>query len=296
MAWSQGGVISRRQLLEVGVDRWRTRSYLRAGRWKGHFRQTIAVHTGPLSPIGMCWAGVFEAGPRGVLDGVSSLIAAGLTGFSVDRVRVSVPRGARVLRSRAIDVRQTRRWRAADIEPAGIPRTRTEVAAVRAALWARTDRQAALILAMVVQQRLATPGAIGAALLAVRRHRRRRFIEGVLLDLMGGAETLGELDLARGCRERLLPEPSRQVVRLGRSGTYILDVRWEESGVVVEVDGIHHVSAQRIVQDALRQNDLVLEGDLVLRLPLLGLRVAEAAFYSQIEAALVSRGWRRSAA
>lgn len=109
LAWSQGGVISRRQLLEIGVERWRTRSYLRARRWRCHFRQTIAVHTGPLSPVGICWAGVFEAGPRGVLDGVSSLIAAGLTGYSTDRVRVSVLRGARVLRSRAIDVRQTRR-------------------------------------------------------------------------------------------------------------------------------------------------------------------------------------------
>lgn len=149
---------------------------------------------------------------------------------------------------------------------------------MRAALWARTDRQAALILAMVVQQRLATPDAVGSALLAVRRDRRRRFIEGVLLDLMGGAESLGELDLARGCRERFLPEPSRQVVRLGRDGTYVLDVRWEGLGVVVEVDGSHHLSAQQVVQDALRQNDLMLEGDLVLRLPLLGLRVAEDAF------------------
>lgn len=221
LAWSQGGVISRRQLLEIGVERWRTRSYLRDRRWKCHFRQTIAVHTGPLSPIGVCWAGVFEAGPRGVLDGASSLIAAGLTGYSTDRVRVSVPRGARVLRSRAIDVRQTRRWRSEDVEPEGIPRTRTEVAAVRAALWARTDRQAAVILAMVVQQRLATPDAVGSALLAVRRDRRRRFIEGVLLDLMGGAESLGELDLARGVPRAFPPRTEPP----GRSARPQRDVR-----------------------------------------------------------------------
>lgn len=228
-----------------------------------------------------------------MLDGVSSLIAAGLSGFEADRVRVSVPRGARVLRSKAIDVRQTRRWRADDIARTGIPRTRTEVAAVRAALWARSDRQAALILAMVVQQRLAVAGDIGIALLDVRRDRRRCFVEQTLLELMGGAESLGEIDVARGCRQRRLPEPSRQVMRQARNGTYFLDARWDSYGVVLEVDGIHHFDANHIVDDALRQNDVMLSGDLVLRLPLLGLRVAEDDFYAQIETALASRGWRR---
>jgi hypothetical protein len=34
---------------------------------------------------------------------------------------------------------------------------RPEIAAVRAALWARSDRQAALLLAMSVQQRIVEP-------------------------------------------------------------------------------------------------------------------------------------------
>ncbi len=39
----------------------------------------------------------------------------------------------------------------------GIPRTTPAVAAVRAAGWAVSDRQAALVLLMATQQRLATP-------------------------------------------------------------------------------------------------------------------------------------------
>jgi len=293
LARRQGGVISRRQLLGLGIPRWRTRAQVKARRWRRHQRQTIAVHTGPLPAQAHQWAAVFEAGSRGALDGVSSLIAAGLTGFAEERQRVSVPRGAKVYRSAHINIRQTRRWRRDDIEPKGVPRIRTEVAAVHAALWARSNRQAALVLSMVVQQRLAVPEDIARALLDVRRDRRRRFVETVLLDLIGGAESLGEIDVARNCRRRGLPEPDRQVVRKGRAGRYFLDAYWEDFGVVLEVDGIHHLHARNVVDDALRQNHVTLAGGTVLRLPLLGLRVAEDDFFEQIGTALRRGGWKR---
>lgn len=293
LARRQGGVISRRQLLSLGVPRWRTRAQVRARRWRRHHRQTIAIHTGPLPSLAVQWFAVFEAGSRGALDGVSSLIAAGLTGYEEKRQRVSVPRGAKVYRSAHVNIRQTRRWRREDIDVSGVPRIRTEVAAVHAALWVMTDRQAALILSMVVQQRLARAEEIGVALLAVRRDRRRRFVEAVLIDLMGGAESLGELDFARKCRRRGLPEPDRQVVRKGRGGRFFLDAYWKAYGVVLEVDGIHHLHARNVVEDALRQNHISIDGDTVLRLPLLGLRVAESDFFDQIETALRKGGWNR---
>jgi very-short-patch-repair endonuclease len=62
--------------------------------------------------------------------------------------------------------------------------------------------------------------------------------------------------------------------------------------VVVEVDGIHHLGARQVVSDALRQNDVTLAGDLVLRLPLLGLRAEPDAFFAQISNALEGRGWQ----
>ena len=101
--------------------------------------------------------------------------------------------------------------------------------------------------------------------------------------------SLGELDFARECRRRGLPEPSRQVVRRGRNGSYYLDVTWDDWRVVVEIDGIQHSWAQNVVSDALRQNDVTLTDAVVLRLPLLGLRVAADEFFAQIEQALVRR-------
>ncbi|MFD1827228.1 hypothetical protein [Mumia zhuanghuii] len=290
-AQTQDGVLSRRQLYGTGLSRWEVGAELRAERWRLHGRQTIAVHTGDLAGDAMLWHAVIEAGARGVLDGVSALVAAGLTGFTIPAVRVSVPRGARVVKIAGIDIRQTRRLRPSDRVGAGIPRVWPWIAAVRGALWARTDREAATLLAMVVQQRLTTAKRIGLALLDVRRDRRRRFVEMIVLDLIGGAQSLGELDFAGMARRRGLPEPDRQVVRRGRDGRIYLDVIWEAFAVVVEIDGIHHAFAQNLVNDALRHNAVTLRIATVLRLPLLGLRVASDAFFAQIAEALVAGGW-----
>jgi len=190
-----------------------------------------------------------------------------------------------------IDIRQTRRWTPEDLADSGVPRSRPEVAAVRQALWARTNREAALALTMTVQQRLATAEQVAQAMLAVRRDKRRGFVHAVVLDLLGGVQSLGELDVLRECRRRGLPEPSRQVLRRSRNGTYYLDLCWEEWHLVVEVDGIQHSWASQIVGDAIRQNDVTLQGARVLRLPLLGLRVAPEEFFAQIEEALRRSGW-----
>jgi very-short-patch-repair endonuclease len=291
VAQAQGGVISRIQLYAVGVTRAEVRANVRAGRWRRVGSQSVSMTTGSLTRTQQLWAAVFEAGPRAFLDGAAALEVAGLQRYQTDRIRVSVPRGARVRRARGLDIRQTRRWHADDVVGSGLPRARPEVAAVRAALWAQSDRQAALVLTMAVQQEIASVEAIALELLRILRDKRRILVQQVVLDLMGGVRSLGELDFARECRRRGIPEPTRQVVRRGRHGRYYLDVYWDEWGVVVEIDGIHHSWAEQIVGDALRHNHVTLGHDIVLRLPLLGLRVAADEFFEQICEALRSRGW-----
>jgi very-short-patch-repair endonuclease len=290
LAAEQAGIVSRAQLYARGITRSEVRANLRASRWVRVGSQSICVHRGPLSQKARHWAAVFEAGPRAYLDGGSALIDAGLVGFGMERIRVSVPRGARVRRAKGLDIRQTRRWSADDLDGSSLRRARPAVAAIRHALWARSDREAAFVLTAVAQQGLATAEALGVEMLRVRRHKRREFIHGVLLDLIGGVRALGELDVARECRRRGLPEPNRQVLRKGRNGTYYLDVYWERWKLVVEVDGIQHALSSQVVPDAIRQNDLAIQGNTVLRLPLLGLRVAPDAFFAQIEEALVAGG------
>jgi very-short-patch-repair endonuclease len=290
LAAEQGGVIGLAQLRGLGITRAQTRAQVAARRWQRIHSQVVAIHTGPLSDVGTMWAAVLEGGPQAYLDGASALIAEGLTGFTWDTIRVSVPPTARVRRAPGLLIRRTRRHDQDIVARQGVPRARPHVAAVHAALWAKSDKQAALLLTMSVQQRLTTPERIGQALLGIRRDRRRAFLHATVLDLLDGVRSMSEAEFAAECRRRGLPPPSRQVVRKGKDGRYYLDVYWEEWGVVVEIDGIQHTWASNVVGDALRQNRITLDSDVVLRLPLLGLRVAADDFFDQIIEALRSAG------
>ena len=287
--------MTRSQVYALGTSRGEVRADLRAGRWQSVGRHCLVTTTGPLTEQATWWAAVLEGGPRAFLDGESALVAGGLQHYVPRAVRVTVPRGARVRhRGSGTDIRQTRRWSPTDLDPTSSPpRARLPVAAVRAALWARSDRQATLLLTMSVQQGLVTATEIAAELLRVKRDRRRVLVGTVVLDLVGGVGSLGELDVLRGCRERGLPEPDPQVLRRTPDGTYFLDFRWPRHRVVLEVDGVQHTWVENVVADAVRQNRVVLQGDTVLRLPVLGLRLAPEVFFGQVEEALRRAGWRR---
>lgn len=135
------------------------------------------------------------------------------------------------------------RWQVEDLAVGGVPRTRIEVAAVRAGLWARTVKQAAYLLTLVVQQGLTAPDALRRQLLRIRRDRRRTLLHTVVHDLLDGAR-------------------------------HYPDLHWPRWRLVLEIDGTHHAWAANVIGDALRQNSLALQGDTILRLPLLGLRLA----------------------
>jgi hypothetical protein len=167
------------------------------------------------------------------------------------------PTAAHPGRAPRVHEHETRPRRPTDVIAAGIRRVRPEVAGVRAALWARSDRQAALIVVTAAQQRLTTAQAVERAREAsaapsaavprhdpARCHRRRP-----------GA---GELDFADMCREWALPAPTRQVVRRGARARVYLDAYWDQYRLVVETEGIHHGVASTQIADALRQNLLSL--------------------------------------
>ncbi|MDE9364868.1 hypothetical protein PZ938_04560 [Luteipulveratus sp. YIM 133132] len=279
---------------------------------------------GEVTARGRLWTALIETGSASVLDGAASLVAAGLTGFSLRTIDVSVPPGRRPPRPVGVTVHQLRDvgsvvdrapprpsvvagltdGRSATVAgargrvpgtPGGLlPRVETARAAVRAALWARSDREAALVLAMVVQQRLVDPAALSAQWAVLRRGRRSRLLDVVVQDICKGAQALSELDFAAECRRRGLPRPSRQSVRRLPGRTAYLDVEFEQYGFAVEIDGAHHGGAERTTSDALRQSDVVIAGTQVLRIPVLGYRLRRDEFMDQVEQCLVARGWRRS--
>lgn len=295
VAAAHDGVAHRRDLRAVGVSRADVRTELGVGRWLAAGRHTVVVGNLPPSGRAVLWRAVWETGAGAVLDGAAALLAAGLTGFEARQVDVSVPK-----RNRSHPVEGVRRHRRTVMPPApaaGLPRAEVAAAAVAAAAWARSDREAVLVLCLVLQQRLTTPDRLLAAWSrgATRVAQARRvLLREALGDLCDGAHSLGELDFAGLCRAHGLPEPSRQVVRTLPGGRVYLDVAWEEIGLVVEVDGGHHALALGVVDDALRQNEVVLREDRVLRVPVLGLRLAPERFMSQVVEA--HRRWSRRVA
>lgn len=294
LANDQAGVVSRAQARELGVDARIIAREVAAGRWRAVGRTSVAVHLLDLSQEARCRVAAWEAHPDAVLDGATSLWVAGLKNFD-DGIHVLCrwPNGGTsILGSR---IHNSRLWDPEDfVEARGIRRTRNDVAAIRAAMYARTDRAAALVMAMAVQQRFVTGAAQLRQAERLNRHKRRPFIVQIAQDIADGAQALGELDFAVLCRRYGLPAPDRQGVRQNALGRWYRDVEWDLLGVVVEIEGVHHDAPENAVEDSLRQNEFTIDREAVLRIPLLGLRVAEAAFMGQVERMLVRAGWRRA--
>jgi very-short-patch-repair endonuclease len=296
LAADQGGVVHRRQLAVRNVPRWVVNLELRTGRWQRTGRQTVSVHNGPLDAVGRRWVGVLEVGRRAALDGVSALQVAGVTGLSDEVVHVITPKGSTPAKPRGVRVWESRRFDEADVLSNGIRRTRPAVAAVHAALRARTDRQASYFLLLVVQQRAATVADLADVVATVRRHARRRLLQALVVDLAGGVESLGELDVAQDFRRRGLTEPERQVLRRRPSGTVYLDCDLPAYGITLEIDGSGHEAPQQRLSDLLRDISSATEGRTVIRLSLAAYRLDRNAVLDRLEALLVSRGWSRPAA
>lgn len=301
-----GGVVHRRELRAAGISRDEVRSEERGGRWIALGKHTVCIDAAgarhvtesrpgaarsavagqrclrrPTSPRAFAAWVVWETGSGAVLDGVSALLAGGLEGYTEERVFVTVPRGRRAVALAGV-VRHTHRV-VVRAPGAGLPRVRTEAAVVHAVAWAASERQAALIVILAVQQRLTTAERLVEEVNSRHRVRRREFLRRLLREVSGGVQALGELDFARLCREQGLPVPSRQRVCQGPRGRIYLDVWWEEFRVGVEIDGVQHRRGLVPVDDALRDNAVRLRRGPVLRIPSLGLLTDPAAFMAQVK-------------
>ncbi len=234
---------------------------------------------------------MLEVSPAAVVDGVSALVAGGLQNIDEGEIHVAVPKSATPRHCKGVVVHETRRYCPDDIVRGGLPRMRPATAAVHAALWARSGKQATLFFAAAVQQKLVLPADLAVELSRVRRHPRLTLLRCALSDVSAGAESMGEIEFARLCRAYGLPEPTRQIVRTAPSGRVYLDTGWENYDVFVEIDGAPHRDAQAAVPDALKQNAVVLQGGTVLRIPVQALRTNPGPFMEQVAQALRRAGW-----
>lgn len=290
LASTYDGVVQRRHLRDLGLTWSQIRAEIDAGRWHRWGRTTVSLTGEQISLQAFRWHAVWETGPRAVLDGATALLAHGLTSWTEDLQHVSVPKGARSRTTVGVRVHELR-W-LGPVTTKGVPATVPELAAIRAAQWARSERAAVTVLTMAVQQRVAQPARISRLWNELERPTRRSLLDEVVPLICHGVQALGEYDFARLCRSRGLPEPQRQEVVTSGDGRVYLDVYWRRYGVHAEINGAQHYRGLAPVQDALRQNDRALGDDVSLQIPVLGLVTDAARFLDQVEHALRRKGWR----
>ena len=297
----QRGVLTTTQaagLLGPGV----LHGHLSRGRWRRICRGVVATHNGDLKPDQQWWVAVLAGGPKAILAGASAAAAGGVRGLRGDPIAVLIPAARRAgarLHRLPPDMPSVRIYRSSVLpdehrqQGGGPPRTTMARSVVDAAAWARTDREAQTALAAACQQRRVTPAEILEAVSVLTRVRRRALIRSTMADIAGGALALSEIDLIALCRRYRLPPPDLQEKRRDTGGrTRYIDAYWREWRVQAEVDGAHHMDALQWAEDMLRQNQIWIAGDRILRFPAWLLRTHPADVATQLRAALHAAGYR----
>jgi hypothetical protein len=282
LANAQDEVVSRAQLSEAGVDRWRIRNAVGAQRWRAVGPLVVVLHNGPLTWRQRCWCAVLNAGPEAALSGRTALGLAGMRGEHPSTVEIVVGRGNRVAPLAGVVMTRTRHR----IESQGAPaRQPAAIAAVHAAIRAPTIAIGGGLLASTVQQGLAPASGLRAALVDAGAVRYRRTLFGIINDIEAGSQAFSELNMSRLCRGAGLPTPRHQSVRTDHDGRRrFMDL--DLDGLLIEIDGAPHLDVLRQTDDCFRHNERTLASEPLLRFTGLAVRTEPERVLAQIRRGL----------
>lgn len=262
LAVHQAGLLTRRQLAAVGVDRHAIARRVATERWQRVAHDVVATTTGGLTVSQRRWAAVLHGGEGALLGGLSAAADAGLQRWDRDHVEVLVRYEAPIpSQMDGVRYRRSRRdLRSMRDRTAEIPRCRIEPAALMFAASERSERTAVGLLAAVVQQRLTSSEALEAWLDRLTPLRRSRLFRTTLSEIAGGAQSLGEIDVRRMCQRYRIVMPYRQVPRRDSAGRRrFTDCEWKLAdgrSLVLEVDGGFHMEVEHWEDDLARQRGL----------------------------------------
>jgi very-short-patch-repair endonuclease len=275
------------------------RGHLRQRRWRRLCRGVLLAENGRLMRDQQLWVAVLVAGEQARLAGQAAAIEGGVRGLRAEPIDVLIP--ADRLRSgrpprlpadmSAVRIHRTRVLPARHQQIGRPPRTTVARAVIDAASWAESDNEARDLISRACQQGRVTPAALRQVLEYFPTIHRHRLINTTIADITGGATALSEIDLVRLCRRFRLPPPDLQRRRIDESGrNRYVDAEWRSAHLLVEVDGGHHVDARQWAADMLRQNQVWISGDRILRFPAWLVRAEPATVAHQIRAALIAAG------
>lgn len=272
------------------------RHKLERGEWRRVYRGVIATSPGRPTVEQQWQAPVLAAGEGAVLAGLAAARAGGLRGrFKRVVIDVLVPNQRNdkpvlkplLMEMSVVKVHRTTRLEQEDLQLGKPMRTTVARSVIDAAQWASNDDEAREIVAAACQQKRVAPGEIFDALEHLPRAKRRALVIETAEYAEGGATTLTEIDFVRLCAKYGLPKPDLQVRRKDASGRVrFLDAYFQTQKLHVEIDGAHHMQVGHWTADMLRQNEVWLKGDRVLRFPAHLVRTQPELVVEQIRKAL----------
>ena len=235
----QAGVITRAQALAGGMTRHAVQARLDAGRWQRLHPGVYAAYSGRPTRESMMWAAVLGSRSGAVLCHQTAAELHGLLEAREDRaVHVMVRRGCTVAPTRGVVVHYSQRVDVARHPALEPPRTRLEETVLDLAAAEATATGATGWILNACASRRTTPDRLLAVMESRPRIRRRAVLLAALGDARAGVGSILEHGyLYRVERPHGLPNGVRQrKARMGRVWRYE-DVRYEEYGVIVELDG-----------------------------------------------------------
>lgn len=271
-AWLQRGVLHRDQFRALGLSRHFVSAQISASRWTSIGENVVLLQNAPPDRRELMWIAVLDAGPVAALGSHTALELAGFESFATEAndIHLVVPRGRHVTPVAGVTVHESRRISVADIRPIDrLPCTGVARSVLDAAAWQPYPRFACVMVAAAVQQRLVSAEELDDTMRTVGRIRHKAYLRMAIAEAVGGAQAIGELDLAVVCRRFDLAPPRRQVKRSDAAGRIRYhDAEWDLPGgqiLVLEVDGGHHRDAVHWETDMRRERAIVVSGRKVLR-------------------------------
>lgn len=287
LAAQQGGMVARRQLLQLGVDADQVRNQVAARRWQIRTSTVVSTFTGPVGWRERVWMAVLHAGGSSLVGGLTALEWHGLHNWHRDEVTVLVDDELAFDDVAGVTFFRTRRPLAQMRAQTLLPLARVEPAALLFGAYDRSARTAQGLLAAVVQQGLTNTDLLATQLASMKPLRRAPLFRTVLRDIGGGAQSLAELDLGRLCRRAGLPAPRRQTPRSDSAGrTRFTDCEWtlpDGRTLVLEIDGAFHMDVEHWEDDIARQRRLSSTRTVIVRCTARELRTNPAAVLQDLK-------------
>jgi hypothetical protein len=299
LAQFQSGVISRGQLLGLGLTAAQARADVETGRWVSHLPGVYTTFTGPIGTLTRIWAALLYAGRGAAASHRTALWLWKLVDDPPTVIDFVVPENRKILPQKHLRVHR-RRSHSRDFGAAGSlihpsaqpPRLRVEEAILDMAGTVTAPELLDLLL-RATQRRLTTAQRLRASVNRRPRVRWRSLLLGVLADIEDGvASPLEQRYLRDVERRHHLPTGSRNLMEVrGFGGRWYRDVRYEPWRVVVELDGREAHPAESWFRDMDRDNRAAFAGEQALRYGWREVVNDPCHIASQVGSVLTHGGW-----